>query len=668
MFVIKRKTAALTLHLVALAGLGMCMLVSSTSFDPKREARTGAVADDKELVEVPPREPQNEASQPASGQTKSTIQVRGQVLGADGKPVHGARVLALAEPTHMVRTPENCPTVLTDETKTDTEGRFELRAGVSGSEPPPQGVHPLPAIFVLADGYGAGSKAVTNKAKTEPMVIRLPTEQVLHARFLDETNGKPVEGLVVKVASVGPSGGQVGPPARRADAWFRPMKTDAQGRLQLHGVGKGQWVVVEWRDARFQSQRLGLWRTEAHWMGQEVAYNLMPPLPEFIVGRVTSADTDKPVAGASVRTRGDKTITDREGRFRLKPDWVIALDTNLRLGGKPGTATEYVTTMSQIPVEVDAPAGSPYLGGVGQPPLFRTPGPQDTVGPWESGELRIVLPRGIRVKGRVLEADTHNGVSGASIHFGVHRAKSGPDGAFSLTAAPGSDHLVVRAADDYAPAEATVASGRLMAHAIVPLALKEGMDPKPLEISLHHGVAVNGSLTGPDGQPVQGAVLISRLLINRATGDLVQSPAPVQDIPVSARFELKGCHPDKSYPVIFFQEEKHWGAIVHVSGKQVGKPLDVRLQPCGAAKARFLTAEGRPVANGDGRGLLAVLGAGDTTFWAGFIWHSNIRDDWRTDREGRITWRDLVPGLTYRVNNREFTVKAGETLDLGDLK
>jgi hypothetical protein len=94
----------------------------------------------------------------------------------------------------------------------------------------------------------------------------------------------------------------------------------------------------------------------------------------------------------------------------------------------------------------------------------------------------------------------------------------------------------------------------------------------------------------------------------------------------------------------------------------------VLLQPCGAAKARFLTAEGRPVVGGDGKGLLAVLGAGDTTFWAEFIWHSNIREDWRTDSEGRITWRNLVPGATYRINNREFTVKPGETLDLGDLK
>jgi hypothetical protein len=667
MFVTKRRTAIVALQVLALAGIGFVTLVLSGCSGQKPEPIAAAAADEKELVEVAQSNPQSDVIPPASGEAKSTIQVLGQVLDPDGKPVQGARVLALAEPAHMVRTPENCPTELTDETKTDSQGRFKLRARAAGGEPTPLGVHPLPAIFVFANDLGVGSEAVTYKAKTEPIVIRLPREQVLRTRFMDETNGKPVKGLVVNVVSVGPGRGQIGPPGKAPKAWYPPMKTDAQGRIQFHGIGNGQWVVVEWRDARFQAQRLGLWRTEAHWKGQEVVYNLMPPLPGLIAGRVTFKDTGKPAAGASVRMRGDKAITDGEGRFRLKPDWEAGLDTNLRLGGEPGTASEYVTTMSQMPVEVDAPAGSPYLGGRGEPGLVRMPGPQDTLGPWQLGEVQIVLPRGIRVQGRVLEAGTKKGVSGANIRFGTYQGTSGPDGAFSLTTAPGSGNVIVRAAEVYAPAEAHVPEGRLLAHAIVPVAFKDGLDPKPLEISLHRGVVVKGNLTGPDGQLVQGAVLISRLMINRAMSDLVQPQSPVPNIQVSASFELKGCHPDKSYPVIFFQEQKSWAALVQVSGKQGDKPLDVKLQPCGAAKARFLTAKGQPAAGTDGRGLLAVLEAGDTARWSDFIWHSNIREDWRSDDEGRIIWRDLVPRLTYQINNRDFSVKPGETVDLGDL-
>ncbi len=53
-----------------------------------------------------------------------------------------------------------------------------------------------------------------------------------------------------------------------------------------------------------------------------------------------------------------------------------------------------------------------------------------------------------------------------------------------------------------------------------------------------------------------------------------------------------------------------------------------------------------------------------------------------TDAEGRITLPDLIPGATYRIYDsstmnvenlgvqvrKDFTVKPGETLDLGDIR
>jgi RNA polymerase sigma factor (sigma-70 family) len=591
------------------------------------------------------------------------VQIRGQVLDPDGKPVRGARVFALAGTGRVIQLPENFSTDLTDETKTDAQGRFELHARAPEGEPPPPPVHPLSAICVLAEGHGAGLQAVTASTKTQPIVIRLPREQVLRARFMDDTTGKPVEGLVVTVASIATAGGIVGPPAQAREAWFPPVKTDAQGRLQLRGIGQGQWVFVEWRDARFQAQRVDVWRTEEHRSGQEVTYKLIPPLPESVSGRVVFKDTGKPAAGVSVRTRGDKTKTDGEGRFRLKPDW--ELRTFLTAGG----ATSEYNTMVSAPVEADAPAGTTYLGGRGDPQLGRIPRRDGTLGPWQLGELRISLPRGIQIRGRLVEAGTNKGIPGASVRFGMYQTTSGPDGAFSMTTSTGSGHLVVKATTEYAPVEAKVAGGRLLAHAVVGVDFKEGTDPTPVEISLRRGAVVKGTLTGPNGEPVRGAVLISRLLICQAMNVLLQSPSPVPSVPVSRDFELKGCDPEKPYPVIFFQEEKRWGALVHVCGKECGKPLDVRLQPCGAARARFLTADGRPdVARRTGGDLLVVLAVSDTAFWADFNEHSSLRKDWHTDGEGRVTWRELVPGVTYRVGNREFTVRPGETLDLGDLK
>jgi RNA polymerase sigma factor (sigma-70 family) len=585
------------------------------------------------------------------------ITVSGRVLDPDGKPVRAARVLVLDRPAGATRAREGFSLDLAGETETDAQGRFQLRVRPPGGQPPPSPIHPLPLIFVRADGYGPGVQAVTANASKGAMVIRLPREQVLRARFVDDTNGKPVKDLVVKVAFVTNPGGIVAPPAQAPRAWFPATKTDAQGRLVLRGIGTGQLAIVEWRDPRFRSQRLELWKTEAQQGGEEVVHKLEPPPPEFITGRVAFKDTGKPAAGVTVRTRGSKTKTDLQGRFRLKTDWPPP--ESAPFSGGPVNAW----------VEADAPAGTGYLGGLAHVGPGRFPRRDGTLGPWEMEEFRIALPRGVRVQGRVLEAGTNKGIPRASVSFGGYQATSGPDGAFSLTTAGGAGHLVVTAAADYAPVEAKVPQGRLIAHAVVPVDLKEGTDAKPVQISLRRGVGVKGKLAGPDGQPVQGAVLISRLMINHAMNVLVQSPSPVPSVPVAADFELRGCDPEKPYPVIFFQEQKGWGALVQVSGKQAGKPLNVRLQPCGAARARFLTAEGRPIAGrGTAAHLLVVLAAGDTAFWGGFIEHSNTRKDWHTDAEGRITWRELVPGVTYRVNNREFTVKSGEVLDLGDLK
>jgi hypothetical protein len=504
------------------------------------------------------------SSAPADGEAKNTIKVRGQVLDPDGKPVRAAWVCALHGPAKASRSPEEYSVALTDETKTDAEGRFEVRARAPGGEPPPAPIHPLPVIVVRADGHGYGVHPVTDKTRKEPIVVRLPREQVLRARFVDDSKNKSVKDLVVKVASVWHGAGQVMAPAQASKAWFAAMKTDVQGRILLRGIGhasKGHNVFVEWRDARFQAQRLDLWRTDAHWEGKEVVFKLIPPLPESITGRVTFKDTGKPAAGVIVRMRGNKTKADREGRFRLKPDWEMR---TLLQGTASDLVTQYVGS-----VEVDAPAGTAYLGASANAAeaalVSRTLNRDGTFGgPFGSVHLKIALPRGFLLRGRVLEAGTNKAVPGAGVSFGGKDVQSGPDGAFSLTTTAGSGHLIVRAGEDYVSVKTMIHKGFTMAygHAIVGVDLKEGTDPKPVTISLRRGVVVKGKLTGPDGQPVRGAVLISQMMINRYTSAFVQAPWPVPNVAVSADFELRGCDPEKAYPVIFFQEKKSWGALV----------------------------------------------------------------------------------------------------------
>jgi RNA polymerase sigma factor (sigma-70 family) len=581
------------------------------------------------------------------------IPIAGRVLNPAGQPVRSAHVMVQDRPTAGIRSFTDFSLVLADETRTDAKGRFQVQARLPAGQPPPSPVHPLPVIFVRANGYGVGFHAVTADARKEAVVIRLPRELVLHARFRDDMTGKPVRDLVVKVAFVAHAGGMVAPPAKTPRAWFPAMKTDAQGRLELRGIGTGQIAIVKWRDRRFRSQRLELWRTEAQQAGEEALHDLQPPLPERITGRVTFQDTGKPAAGVTVHTPGSETKTDRQGRFRLTTDWPPS--ENAPFSGGPIGAW----------VEADAPVGTGYLGGRAHTGPSRFPRPDGTLGPWLPATADISLPRGVFVRGRVLEAGSRKGIAGVTVQLLPERyaATSGADGAFSLTAPAGPGHFIAAAARaDYVPVPFERRGYREFTHAVLPVNLKTGKQTQ-VEITLRKGAVVKGKLIGPDGRPALGAVLISRLNTSAATLGWTDLRA----VPVAANFELRGCDPEKSYPVIFFQQQKGWGAVMYHSGKQAGKPLEVRLQRCGAASARFRSPDGKPVAGrATALDLRVVPAAGDSGWWGAFIEHSNIRKDWHTDAQGRVTWRNLVPGVTYRVNNRDFTVRPGQMLDLGD--
>jgi hypothetical protein len=123
-------------------------------------------------------------------------------------------------------------------------------------------------------------------------------------------------------------------------------------------------------------------------------------------------------------------------------------------------------------------------------------------------------------------------------------------------------------------------------------------------------------------------------------------------------------------------------------------PITVRLEPCGAARARFVDPEGTPVAGRLPRQIriTMVVTPGpprSRAQQAGLLFADdaelnevdsiNYQNELVTDTEGRVALPVLIPGATYRFIDysssfqsapeirKEFTVKPGETLDLGDI-
>jgi hypothetical protein len=162
-------------------------------------------------------------------------------------------------------------------------------------------------------------------------------------------------------------------------------------------------------------------------------------------------------------------------------------------------------------------------------------------------------------------------------------------------------------------------------------------------------------------------------------------------------FEVRGLAPDASVAVHFLEPRRKLGATAVFSGKSAAAgPVKIRLEPCATARARIVNPRGEPfvgslplraltmvvntgppVSAGIGKtGSLVVSDSGNLD-WVDPI---NYEKPVAADAEGRVVLPVLIPGATYRFTDRaanqglilrrlirEFTVKPGETVDLGDI-
>jgi RNA polymerase sigma factor (sigma-70 family) len=654
---------------------------------------------------APPAQAAGKAkADPAPGTQKAegTVAVTGRVLDPDGKAVPTARVFVLDMPKDIDRfqSEEDVHMEVKDQAPADDGGRFRVRV-------PRQPVkRDFPAVIAArADGFGLGLYPLTAGPAKGDVVIRLPREKILRVRLVD-LQGAPARDVALRLLAVAEKRGEsfvaAAGPAPGRPGWFPPLRTNAEGRFEVRGVGPEQAVVLLVRDPRFTPVTLELGKKikpdaeagpPAAQEEGEIVRVLDPP--RTLRGRVVYADTGKPAAGAVVTAANNfKTTTGPDGHFKLNARWA------------PNRGEMF---MAAQPPPGPGGGPSPYLGMfrfVRQPkgPTVKTP------------DVVFTLPRGVVVHGKVVEAGSGKAVGGAGVclvprqkpvaspdFFAAHPAVglthpvyAKADGAFALTVPAGTGTLIVKAArPDYVPVATSMgelATGKpgnqpLYAHAIQVVDVKAGDDAQGFSVRLRRGVPVKGKLVGPDGQPVRGAKMLTRLATSSFLMGFVEGRAV--DVPDTG-FELGGCDPKRPYPVVFFQEKKGWGAVVELPGKDAAGPLTVRLEPCGKAKVRFVNPEGQPVeghwpsvevvlrpgpAWNDQKAALQNIPAADTVNLANVLLGSYQFTNFRTDADGRVTLSNLIPGVTYRISSlssrdpvlREFTVRPGETAELKDV-
>jgi hypothetical protein len=631
--------------------------------------------------------------------------VVGRVLDPDGKPVPNASVMVYGRVATINLDAPAGRLYVTEIGHASSDGQGRIRVDVPRTS---SSRHDEFGVVAVASGFGAGWAELDADAEQPAADIKLRPEQLIHGRLFDLL-GQPARDVKLSVTAI-----------RRVDAnqtrvfqqgfegpafwwthpddlpgWPSPAISDATGRFTLRGIGSGIHAFITVVDPRFNNQVIEI-NTETDLSTKPLSVALQPA--RTMIGRVTYADTGKPAARARVQIAGfDQfqigvgarpviTTTDDEGRFRAHPG--------------PG-ADGFISAF--------APGGQPYLVAAKNID-------------WPKGAVAysadLALSRGTMVRGKVTEHDSRRPIPDALVAFfhgpsandsvpvrATRPVQSGTDGSFTLVIPDRPGYLVVRGpADDFIRNEIDDGllyngqhdGSRAYVHAFLPWKPKPGAESQNANITLRRGATVRGQVVGPDGLPVSEVWMISRVHTNPRTPlFLTWSPA-YHGMARNGRFQIHGLDPSIEVPVSFLEPKRKLGATVRVSAKRASsEPVVVKLEPCGTASARLVGPDGKPLHDYTPRApVMMVVTPGEFSPLKArkegtFMLESgglaaidpvNYMKPPSTDEHGRIVFPALIPGTTYQIVDRstagaapgmqlrkEFTVKSGETVDLGDI-
>jgi hypothetical protein len=621
------------------------------------------------------------------------MKAEGRVLDPAGRPVSGAKVYLnplTAADTHGPRA------------TSDAGGRFKFTFRKSEIPGEIWQAEPWKEAYIAAhaDGFGPAWMGV-EALSGQPITLNLVEDDVPIDGAIEDLEGRPLEGIIVRPEWVGePLSGQLDAfieAFREHPFWdifqrgryFRlrfmtglpaEIKTDAQGRFRLSGVGRER--VVAFRTEGPNIEQLQIYAVtragidfkrvdrsspsnkslmEGGWVmpvvyGNKFHHLANPTRP--IVGTIRERGTGKPIADATVSAGVSgrevfvsNTRTDAEGHYR-----VVGLPTEGR-------------------VSVFA-VRRPYLGQN----VTRT---IESAGA-EPVTMDVELPRGIVIRGRITDAATGKPVRGRVAYFplsdnaylrtapgfsfdlGVHTDR---DGSYETVGLPGSAVLLATALEDKftmsrpeqwgVPADEqgffSTAAGLKScreAHRVARIEPKKGAATLEQDFALERGITITGKLVEPDGQPVEQG----RAFGLHALGH--------QDDLEGGGFTVTGLERERPRTVWFMNSTRTLGRMMALPTDDAG-PLTIKLQSCGTFIGRVVDGRGRPRPN---VGVVAVVQVGVDSPNPG-------RSEVRTDADGRFRIAGLIPGPSYIVatgdsayRQTDITVRSGEVKDLGDLR
>ncbi len=606
---------------------------------------------------VPTTSPQ---SLPARSASKDeAIEIKGRVLGPDGKPLAGAKVYVTTRTYKDKRDPKV-------RAQTDADGRFQLTASreeVARNE----------SVVAVAPDYGPDWIALKEVSNDKELTLRLVKDDVpINGRVLD-LEGRPIAGASVHFDQIQKMPEEDLTPWLAAlqakagnrnalnEVWGRYMdimktlwnipgssksvKTGKDGRFQLRGFGRERVVHLRIEGPGIESRHVTVITRSVQGKGLQpdmhgATFNLPVGPNKPIRGTVRDKATGKPLAG--IRINGTETVTDKDGHFEI-----------------PGVrkAEQYHFSVGY--------QNAPYLM------QWKTVG--DTPG-LDPITVNFELERGLPVRIRVREKGNGKPVNG--MIFYAPRADNpnlknftiAPnviswdginwDGSYDLAALPGPGYIAIRAHEDrftrarvagqkedalFLPGVASLPIQLFSYHAVVPIN-PSADDPKSLEceVSLDPGLSISGVVIGADDRP------LTRV---NATGLGTVLPNTVEPELSDGRFRVAGLEPGKPRTVVFWHEKAKLARAITVHGDEKA-PLKVRLEPRGSLTGRLVDEMGRPQKGIEVLPQLsgkqaASLPVSLTILGDGILRDAVIPNRVFTDADGRFKIEGLITGLNY---------------------
>ncbi|HEV8069827.1 MAG TPA: M56 family metallopeptidase [Planctomycetaceae bacterium] len=669
------------------------------------------------MAEAPPANPGN-----ATG--NKAIILRGIVLGPDGKPFAGARLLWLRTRGPHARDYQNfewnCAAT------SDGAGKFQLH--LSRSDFNPQS--PATQVAAAADGFGIDWVDVKTSTVPAELTLRLVNDVPVRGRIVDG-EGRPVAGAKIGVAHLfatasGKLDGVLNAWSSVADEAIEPMEkklripdtggpfpavqTDREGKFEIQGLGQermgglmlrapsltqtridlvlrkgfdprplNQTVLRRWSDMLRPGKAPVLFAPEFEFVGE---------LGRIVQGTVREAGSGRPVAGALVRGNGGYgglicSTTDDQGGYRLEGMTILK---------------------RQYQLMVDAPDGTALMNHR-----------QSVVSPGGSEPLTadVELARGAVITGRVIDRETQKPLSAVvravptaqntfanqprfrDSELGSFEQTSSVDGKFPVVTVPGPVVLEARVnvepgsdglrIDPYLQAQfssddqkrfgpVTMPGGESLAlyHAAKVLDLNETSGPLRHDLFVDRGKTAVVRMEDPNGMPLAGTVVSGMTAVPPVAFRVNDDHCTIYALDLANPRDVLFYHPDRELA----------GHLV-VRGDET-QPLVARLVPTSTVRGRAVDATGVPLR----RALVKVFFAAGRAGVDLDLYLRQRHPEPRTDDEGHFELKGFIADLPFTLhlqNNRVIfkpdrledlrrTIAAGaanpagQIVDLGDVR